>query len=553
MLSTIDVVIIVASMLFVISVGAIAGRKRGDTAHGYFLGGNKMPWWLIGTAFVATGISSEQMIGTVGITYDYGMAIGNWEWFALPCYTMVLVFFIPIYLKNKVTTVSGFMSDRFGPAVGTTYSCILLLLYICVYMVTVLYAGSLAFSTVVFGPDVAWWQTVLVLLLIAVCVGAYTIHGGLTSVMWADLFQCILLMAGGVTLFLVALHQIDPDPSTGTRWGALVAGAAKLGMPERMHIYQSPDHPMAPFLGVCLATFGAFTFYQVGNQAMAQRMLSARSTWDALVGLVLAQCINFFRPMVTCFIGLIVWHWINVMGQNPEMVDKLAANKDLAFTFMLGRDFVPTGIRGVVMAGLIAATMATLSGLVNSTSTLFSTDIYKNILHKGATDREMVRMGRTAAFVALLLAACISPIVGRWGVFKFFQNALNFVACPFMITMLMGMFWKRVNYPAAMFGLVGGIIIQIIVAVIFSGSIPGIPYLHFQYVGAIAQVIIGIGIAIIALCTAPPDYRKVKPRLWSIKLLKAYDSGEPRPWYQQLKVLWGTVAVIWFGIYFWFW
>ena len=146
MLSTVDIVIIVASMLLVISVGAIAGRNRGDTAHGYFLGGNKMPWWLIGTAFVATGISSEQMIGTVGITYDYGMAIGNWEWFALPCYTMVLVFFIPIYLKNKVTTVSGFMSDRFGPAVGTTYSCILLLLYMCVYMVTVLYAGSLAFS-----------------------------------------------------------------------------------------------------------------------------------------------------------------------------------------------------------------------------------------------------------------------------------------------------------------------------------------------------------------------------------------------------------------------
>ena len=220
MLSTIDVVIIIASMLFVISVGAIAGRKRGDTAHGYFLGGNKMPWWLIGTAFVATGISSEQMIGTVGITYDYGMAIGNWEWFALPCYTMVLVFFIPIYLKNKVTTVSGFMSDRFGPAVGTTYSCILLILYICVYMVTVLYAGSLAFSNVVF-TEVTWWKTLLVLLFIAVGVGAYTIHGGLTSVMWADLFQCILLMVGGITLFWIALSYIPNG------WAGLVEGASR--------------------------------------------------------------------------------------------------------------------------------------------------------------------------------------------------------------------------------------------------------------------------------------------------------------------------------------
>ena len=148
MLTTIDVVIIVASMLFVIGVGAFAGRKRGDTAHGYFLGGNRMPWWLIGTAFVATGISSEQMIGTVGITYDYGMGIGNWEWFGLPGYTLVLLFFIPIYLRNKVTTVPGFLADRFGPAVGTAYSCLLLFLYVFVYMSMVLYAGSLAFSHV---------------------------------------------------------------------------------------------------------------------------------------------------------------------------------------------------------------------------------------------------------------------------------------------------------------------------------------------------------------------------------------------------------------------
>ena len=540
MLSTIDVVIIVASMLLVISVGAIAGRNRGDTAHGYFLGGNKMPWWLIGTAFVATGISSEQMIGTVGITYDYGMAIGNWEWFALPCYTMVLVFFIPIYLKNKVTTVSGFMSDRFGPAVGTTYSCILLLLYICVYMVTVLYAGSLAFSNVVF-TEVTWWKTLLVLLFIAAGVGAYTIHGGLTSVMWADLFQCILLMVGGITLFWIAMGHIPNG------WAGLVQGAQDIGDPQRMHIYQSPGHPKAPFLGVCLATFGAFTFYQVGNQAMAQRMLSARTTWDALVGLVLAQCFAFFRPMVTCFLGLVVFQWIQVMHRAPPL-----EKSDLAYVFAL-KNFAEWGVRGIVLAGLIAAVMATLSGLVNSTSTLFSTDIYKKFIHKEATDREMVRVGRSALFVALLLAACISPIVGKFGIFNFFQNALNFVACPFMITMLMGMFWKRVNYPAAMFGLVGGIIIQIIVALVFSGGIPGIPYLHFQYVGAIAQVIIGIGIAVIALNTAEPDYSKVEPRLWSVKLLKAYDQGVPRPWYQQLKVLWGTVAVIWFGIYFWFW
>ena len=145
--------IIVGSMLFVIGVGVFAGRKRADTAHGYFLGGNRMPWWLIGTAFVATGISSEQMIGTVGAAYEHGMGIANWEWFGLPCYAIALSIFIPIYLKNRVTTVPGFLADRFGPACGTVYSCMLLAFYVCIYTVTVLYAGSLAFSQVAF-PDI---------------------------------------------------------------------------------------------------------------------------------------------------------------------------------------------------------------------------------------------------------------------------------------------------------------------------------------------------------------------------------------------------------------
>ena len=544
MLSTIDVVIIVVSMVFVVGVGAFAGHKKGDTAHGYFLGGNKMPWWLIGTAFVATGISSEQMIGTVGITYEWGMGIANWEWFGLPCYSLVLIFFIPIYLRNKVATVPGFLADRFGPAVGTSYSCLLLFLYVFIYMSMVLYAGSLAFSNVAFptiaGHELQDIRFYVILLLIVIGVGAYTIHGGLTSVMWADLFQCILLMVGGITLFFVALHQIPGG------WGAIVAAN-----PERMHLYQPPGHPMAPFLGMVIATFGAFTFYQVGNQSMIQRMLAARSTWDALMGLILAQFINFLRPLVTCFLGLVIYQWIFVMHKAEPL-----ANRDLAFTFALDK-FAPVGVRGIVLAGLIAAVMATLSGLVNSTSTMFSTDIYKKFLYKEATDREMVRIGRITSFAALLIAACVSPIVGvLGGIFQFFQNALTYIACPFMATILMGILWKRVNYAAGLFGLVGGVIIQIILGVTFSGLFTeslGIPRLHFFYIGGIGEVIIIFGIVLVTLATAPPNYAKIAPYIWSPKLLQAYDEGVRRPWYQQVKFWYGIMAAVWVTIYWWFW
>lgn len=531
MLTTLDVAIILASMAVVIAVGVFAGRKKSNTAQGYFLGGNRMPWWLIGTAFVATGISSEQMIGTVGAAYEHGMGIANWEWFGLPCYTLVLTFFIPIYLKNKVTTVPGFLADRFGPACGTLYSCMLLVFYVCIYTVTVLYAGSLAFS------QVTGWNFYFVLLLIVVGVGAYSIHGGLTSVMWADLFQCILLMAGGITLFFAALGHIPGG------WSELVAES-----PQRMHLYQPPDHPMAPFLGMIIATFGAFTFYQVGNQAMIQRMLAARTTWDALMGLVFAQFINFLRPLVTCFLGLVVYHWIFVMHEDAPL-----EKADLAFTFALGK-FAPSwGVRGIVVAGLVAAVMAALSAQVNSASTLFSTDIYKKLIHKTATDREMVRVGRFASFLVLLLAAAISPVVGYFGIFKFFQFSLIAIAIPFMATILMGILWKRVNYPAGLFGLVGGVLITASLLAIFSGRFGNIPELHFFYIGGIAEVIIIIGIAIVTLLTAPPDFAKIAPYVWRPELLRTYDEGVRRPWYQQLKLWCGIVLVVWLAIYWWFW
>jgi SSS family solute:Na+ symporter len=531
MLSLIDIVIILASVLLVIGVGVVAGRKKSDTAHGYFLGGNKMPWWLIGTAFVATGISSEQMIGTVGAAYQHGMGIANWEWFGLPCYALVLTVFIPIYLKNRVTTVPGFLADRFGPACGTIYSCMLLVFYVCIYTVTVLYAGALAFS------QVTDWNFYFVLALIVIGVGAYSIHGGLTSVMWADLFQCLLLMVGGITLFFAALGKIPGG------WNALIAAN-----PERMHLYQPADHAMAPFMGMIIATFGAFTFYQVGNQAMIQRMLAARTTWDALMGLVFAQFINFLRPMVTCFLGLVVYHWIYVMRQHPPL-----EKPDLAFTFALG-EFAPTwGVRGIVVAGLIAAVMAALSAQVNSASTLFSTDLYKTLIHKEATDREMVRVGRIASFIVLVLAAVLSPVVGLFGIFRFFQFALTAIAIPFMATILMGVLWRRMNYAGALFGLLGGVAITSLLMALFSGRWPGISELHFFYIGGIAEVIIMIGIAIVSLMTLPPDYAKIAPYIWRPQLLRAYDEGVRRPWYQQLKVWCGIVVVIWLYIYWRFW
>lgn len=535
-ISAVDLAIVIGSIVLVAIVGLWVGRHRTETAHGYFLANNKMPWYVIGTAFVASGISSEQMIGTVGVTYQYGLSIANWEWFLWPVYTLPLLIFIPIYLKNRVVTVPGFLAARFGPAVGTIYSAFLLFIYVFVHLPAVLYSGSLAFS------QITGWNFYLVVLLTAVTVGAYSVKGGLRSVMWTDMVQCGFLTVGGLLLFWLAMSKL-PGGVTGA-WASMEAAS-----PQRMHLYQPPNHPMAPMLGMVFAVFGTFTFYQVGNQAMIQRMLAARSTWDGLMGMVMASFLGFLRPMVTCFLGLVVYHWIFVMHRAQPLADK-----DLAFTFALKNLAPGWGVRGIVLAGFIAAVMATVSSLVNSISTLFAADFYKKFINVEMSDRRMVRTGQLSSLSALAIAACIAPLVGKLGgIFQYTQIGMTYLACPFMATILMGIFWKRVTYAAGMFGFVGGLIIQVIVAVLFSGSVLGLPKLHFFYVGAIAEVLIAIGIVVFTLFTEAPDPARVKPLLWNLSMLSNYDGGKNRPWYQQVKFWWTLFFLVNALIYWRFW
>ena len=530
-IKTIDAIVIIVSVTIVVIVGMVAGRGRGKSAGGYFVGGHKMPWWLIGPAFVATGISSEQMVGTIGVTYAYGMGIANWEWFALPIYTITLVFFIPLFLSNKITTVPEYFNRRFGPLCGDIYSWVLLFAYVFIYMVTILYSGSLAFSSL------TGWNFYVILWFTALLVGLYTIKGGLHAVMWTDFIQCILLLTGGTVMFFVALHHIPGG------WHALEAAS-----PARMHLYQPVNHEMAPFLGLVFATVGMCLFYQVGNQAMFQRILGARSIYDGILGLLFASFINLLRPMVTCFLGLVVYHWIYVMNMAPPL-----ENKDLAFPFAL-RTFAPEwGLRGVILSGFIAAIMGATSGLVNSTATLFAYDVYGKLINKKATDAQLVKVGRVCAGLALIISASLAPIVAHLGgIFQFFQTAMTYVACPFMATFLMGLFWKRTNYTGAIFGLIGGLVIQMTVA--FGLPALGIK-LHFFYYGFIAQMIDMIGIGIVSALTAPPRPEQLGSNLWRPAMLglASAPAGQPRPWFKRLTLWYGIYAVIWFILYYTFW
>ncbi len=529
-LSTLDIVIILAQTLFVVLIGLLAARKVERTVEGYFLASGKMPWWLIGAAFVATSVSSEQLVGTLGAVYKDGLAIANWEWWSLPTYTLVLLFFIPMYLRNRIMTVPELLNRRFGPLCGAIYSWVILLGYVFIFLPPVLYGGSITFS------ELTGWPAWTVLAGIALLTASYTLLGGLGSVMWTDAVQCAMLIGGGIILFFVALARIPGG------WEAMVAAA-----PERFHLYRPPADPEAPFLGLIVASFGVFLFYQSTNQVMIQRVLSARSTWDGMMGIVFAGFIGLVRPMVTCLLGLIVFHWLEIMHRDPSL---LPDRQDQTFPYALAV-FAPSGIRGIILAGFVAAVMSTVSALANAVATIFSLDVYKRVWRKNAGAAELIATGRIAAGAALAIAAFVAPLIANVGLFKYFQIGVTYMATPFMSVILLGMFWRRTNYAGAVAGLIGGLLIQVALGLAFwaAGS-----KLHWLYVGAIAQVLTMALIVVVSLCTTPPPPEQVEPFLWRPGWLSAYDeAGVRRPWWRQVKVWFAAYALAWCFIYWRFW
>ncbi len=380
-MNSIDIAIIIGSLAVIVVVGLLASKGQDKSARGYFLASGKMPWWMIGAGFVATSVSSEQIVGTVGAAYQHGMGLANWEWFA-PNKFFIIVIFVPLYLKSRITTIPDLLARRYGPRCADIYSWVMLAAYVFIYMPPVLYGGSLAFA------ELTGWNFHAVLWVTVALVALYTVQGGLKAVMWTDAVQCVMLLGGGILLFFVALSRIDGG------WAAMVEAR-----PERFHLYHPPGDEMAPFLGFLAATVGLFLFYSAGSQVMIQRVLSARSTWDGMMGILFSCFINLFRPLVTCFLGLIVFHWIHEMGMGEPL-----ENSDTAFPLALKTMAPEWGLRGIVLTGLLAAVMSTISSLANSTATIFSLDVYRKLIKPEADDARTVFVGRIVAAAALVVA-----------------------------------------------------------------------------------------------------------------------------------------------------
>jgi len=421
MYTSIDLFVFLAYFVAVVAIGFLSSRGQVASVGGYFRGGNRLPWYAIGLSIVAAGISSEQFVGEMGYAYKLGMPVVNWEWLVFPALSILLWIFVPLYVRNRVTTMPEYLEQRFGPAARTLYAWLTIASYVFVNFALVFYTGGFALEAM-WGVDrlTAVW-------LLAAITGIYTVYGGLAAVAWTSSFQGILLLGGGLYVFFAGMAKIGWDFQ------------ALLGSGQQAHLMTPADHPEVPWTAFLILALSTNVWYYATNQYINQRCLAARNEWHAKMGVLLAGGLQVLMPLATCFPGMVY----RVINPNLE---------DFNATYpMVVAAVVPAGLRGLVAAAVVGAIMSTISGLVNSTSTIVTLDIVGRSFGRGWSEERLVRVGRWSGALALLIGALLAPLVMRWeSIFRYAQDIWAPMAAPVVVVFLCAALWKHASSRGAL-------------------------------------------------------------------------------------------------------
>ena len=478
-LSPVDLGVFAAYIVLIVGLGLWVSRERDGhrkNAQDYFLAGRMLPWWAVGASLIASNISAEQVVGMSGSGYAIGLAIASYEWMAALTLILVAKFFLPIFLEKQIYTMPQFLEIRYDRRVRTSLAVFWLLIYVFVNLTSVLYLGALALQTIMGVP------LVYGILGLAVFSSLYTIYGGLKAVAWTDVVQVLVLIGGGLVTTWLALDAV------GGGQGA-VAGLAELvrSAPAKFNLILDASHPNykeLPGLGVLLGGMWiANLFYWGCNQYITQRALAAKNLAEAQRGLLFAGYLKLLMPLIVVIPGIAAYHLQAPIGRPDE-----------AYPWLLGQ-FVPVGLKGLAFAALIAAIVSSLSSMVNSTATIFSMDIYKQLVRREASERQLVRCGRWASAAALLIAVLVAPTLKTLEqAFQFIQEFTGFVSPGILAIFLLGLFWKQTTTRAALWG--AGLTIPLSAG--FKYLTPGMPFLDrmgvvFLLIVAVMAVVSRLG------------------------------------------------------------
>jgi SSS family solute:Na+ symporter len=348
------------------------------------------------------------------------MPVANWEWLVFPALSILLWIFVPLYVRNQITTMPEYLERRFGGQVRTLYACLTIASYVLVNFALVFYTGG-------FALEKMWGINKLVAVwILALVTGAYTVYGGLTAMAWTSSLQCILLLGGGLYVFLAGMAK--------TGWNV----TAVLGTGQHAHLMTPADHEV-PWTALVILMLSTNVWYYATNQYINQRCLAARNEWHAKMGVLFAGALQLLIPFATCFPGMIY-----------RVINPHLANPDAAYPMVVA-SVVPTGLRGLVVAAILSAIMSTISGLVNSTSTLVTLDLVQRWKGKDWPEARLVKVGRWSGALALLLGALFAPIVMKWqNIFRYAQDIWAPMAAPIVVVFLAGALWRAADNRGAL-------------------------------------------------------------------------------------------------------
>ncbi|WP_299014540.1 sodium/sugar symporter [uncultured Polaribacter sp.] len=448
-----DYVVFITYAILILGVGLWVSRdKKGHqkNAEDYFLASKSLPWWAIGASLIAANISAEQFIGMSGSGFASGLAIASYEWMAAITLIIVGKYFLPIFIEKGLYTIPEFVEKRYSTNLKTILAVFWIALYVFVNLTTVLYLGALALETIIGIPLI---YGVLGLALFA---AAYSLYGGLSAVAWTDVIQVVFLVLGGLITTYLALNTVSGGQ--GFIAGLTTVYEAVPGRFEMILDETNPEYKNLPGLAVLVGGMWVANLYYWGfNQYIIQRTLAAKSLKEAQKGILLAAFLKLLIPLIVVIPGIAAWVMIN----DPEIMVSLGAaaqdnlpsleQADKAYPWLL--QFLPTGLKGVAFAALAAAIVSSLASMLNSTSTIFTMDIYKQYINKNASDKATVNTGRLSGLVALIIACIMAPLLGNLDqAFQFIQEYTGVVSPGILAVFLLGLFWKKTTNKGAIFG-----------------------------------------------------------------------------------------------------
>ena len=483
LLEPLDLIVFVGYCLLIIGMGLFVSReKKGHVKNSsdYFLASKALPWWAVGASLIASNISAEQFIGMSGSGFAMGLAISTYEWMAAATLLVVAIFFLPVYIKKGIYTMPGFLLDRYDTRVRTTMAIFWLLLYVFVNLTSVLYLGALSLNTIL---DVPMGYGIAGLAMFAMI---YSIYGGLKAVAWTDVVQVVFLVAGGLATTYIALQMVG----SGNAWDGL--SLLRQEVPGHFSMIFSKGEMMIPdgsggvrdayldLPGISVLVGGMWITnlsYWGFNQYITQRALAAKNLDEAQKGMIFAGFLKLLMPLIVVIPGIAAW----VIVKNGIDVSFMESMKDPA-TSLIKSDrayptllqLLPVGLKGLAFAALTAAIVSSLASMANSTSTIFTMDIYQKYFSKGASETKQVRVGRITAMVAFVVAAIVAPALGQLDqAFQFIQEYTGFISPGVFAIFFFGVFWKKTTSNAALTAAA----LSIPLSVILKIGLPDLPFI----------------------------------------------------------------------------